>query len=153
MATVTPSFQAETEIVHREHQVLMGELDDLQAALDSLICHSEVYANLAGTEQVYRCGRHLIEWLPGHFDNEEATVLAEIETRSPELAAFSCEMKNQHNTLRGRLELFCRAIEDFEDSEDLGEAVEELKSRGQEFARELAAHMGAEERKFDQLHS
>ena len=153
MATVTSSFQTETEIVHREHQVLMGELDELQVALDSLVCYSEVYANLAGTEQVYRCGRHLIEWLPGHFDNEEATVLRDIEKISPELAAFSREMKSQHKNLRGHLELFCRAIEDFEDSDDLGAAVDELKSRGQEFTRELAAHMGAEERKFDQLHS
>ena len=153
MATVTSTFQTETEIVHREHQVLMGELDELQVALDSLVCYSEVYANLAGTEQVYRCGRHLIEWLPGHFDNEEATVLRDIEKISPELAAFSREMKSQHKNLRGHLELFCRAIEDFEDSEDLGAAVDELKSRGQEFTRELAAHMGAEERKFDQLHS
>jgi hemerythrin HHE cation binding domain-containing protein len=153
MATVTSSFQTETEIVHREHRVLMGELDELQVALDSLVCYSEVYANLAGTEQVYRCGRHLIEWLPGHFDNEEATVLRDIEKISPELASFSREMKSQHKNLRGHLELFCRAIESFEDSEDLGAAVEELKSRGQEFTRELAAHMGAEERKFDQLHS
>jgi len=153
MATVTSSFQTEKEIVHREHQVLMGELNELQVALDSLVCYSEVYANLAGTEQVYRCGRHLIEWLPGHFDNEEATVLRDIEKISPELAAFSREMKSQHKNLRGHLELFCRAIEDFEDSEDLGAAVDELKSRGQEFTRELAAHMGAEERKFDQLHS
>jgi hypothetical protein len=153
MGTVTSSFQTETEIVHREHRVLMGELDDLQAALDSLVCYSEVYANLAGTEQVYRCGRHLLEWLPGHFDNEESTVLTDMQRISPELAAFAREMKNQHKSLRGRLELFCRAIEDFEDSEDLGEAIDELKSRGQEFARELAAHMGAEERKFDQLHS
>lgn len=153
MATATHSFQTETLIVHREHQLLMSELDELQTALNSLICYSEVYANLAGTEQVYRCGRHLIEWLPGHFDNEEATVLADIEKRSPELAAFSREMKNQHKTLRGRLELFCRAIEDFEDSEDLGAAIDELKSRGQQFTRELAAHMGAEERKFDQLQS
>jgi hypothetical protein len=153
MGTVTSSFQTETEIVHREHRVLMGELDDLQAALDSLVCYSEVYANLAGTEQVYRCGRHLLEWLPGHFDNEESTVLTDMQRISPELAAFAREMKNQHKSLRGRLELFCRAIEDFEDSEDLGEAIDELKSRGREFARELAAHMGAEERKFDQLHS
>ena len=153
MATATRSFQNETQLVHYEHQMLMRELDELQAALDSLVCYSEVYANFAGTEQVYRCGRHLIEWLPGHFDNEEATVLAEVEKRSPELAAFSREMKCQHKTLRGRLELFCRAIEEFEDSEDLVAAVEELKSRGQEFTRELAAHMGAEERKFDQLHS
>ena len=153
MATVTPSFRTETELVHREHQILMGELDELQVALESLVCYSEVYANLAGTEQVYRCGRHLIEWVPGHFDNEEATVLTEFEKISPELAAFSREMKNQHKSLRGHLELFCRAIEDFEDSEDLSGAIDELKSRGQEFTRELAAHMGAEERKFDQLHS
>jgi Hemerythrin HHE cation binding domain len=92
-----------------------------------------------------------LKWLPGHFDNEEATVLADIAKVSPELAAFSFEMKQQHRNLRQRLEKFCRAIEDFEDSEDLGGAIDELKDRGLEFARELAAHMGAEERKFTQL--
>ena len=151
MATLTSSFQAETQMFQREHQVLMNELAELQFALDALVCYSEVYANLASTEQVYRCGRHLLQWLPGHFDNEEATVLADIEKVSPELAAFALEMKHQHRALRERLERFCRAIEDFEDSEDLGGAIDELKERGLDFTRELAAHMGAEERKFSQL--
>ena len=152
MATATSTIQAETKMVQREHQVLMNELSELQAALDALICYSEVYANLASTDQVYRCGRHLLQWLPGHFENEEATVLADMEKVSPELATFAMEMKAQHRTLRGRLEGFCRAIEEFEDSNDLGTAIDELKDRGLEFSRELTAHMGAEERTFNQLH-
>jgi hypothetical protein len=152
MATATSTIQAETRVVQREHQVLMNELSELQNALDAMVCYSEVYANLASTDQVYRCGRHLLQWLPGHFDHEEATVLADIEKLGPEQAAFSIEMKAQHRNLRGRLERFCRAIEQFEDSEDLGGAIDELKDRGMAFSRELAAHMGAEERKFQQLH-
>jgi hypothetical protein len=152
MATATSTIQAETKMVQREHQVLMNELSELQAALDALVCYSEVYANFASTDQVYRCGRHLLQWLPGHFENEEATVLADIEKVSPELATFAIEMKAQHRTLRGRLEGFCRAIEEFEDSNDLGTAIDELKDRGLEFSRELTAHMGAEERTFNQLH-
>ncbi len=152
MAILTPSFVTESQLVQREHHVLMNELSELQSALDALTCYSEVYANLASTEEIYRCGRHLLQWLPGHFENEETTVLADIAKLSPELGAFAREMKRQHRDLRERLEKFCRAIEEFEDSEDLGGAIDELKERGVEFTRELAAHMGAEERKFTQLH-
>jgi len=152
MATATPTIQAETRMVQREHQVLMNELTELQGALDALVCYSEVYANLASTDQVYRCGRRLLQWLPGHFKHEEATVLADIEKLGPEQASFSIEMKSQHRNLRGRLEGFCRAIEEFEDSQDLGAAIDDLKDKGLVFSQELAAHMGAEERKFKQLH-
>ena len=151
MPEVTAAFRSESELIHHEHQALSSELAALEFALDSLICYSEVFTNLAATERVYRCGRHLARTLPEHFENEEATVLAEIAGVSPELGDFAEEMKRQHRELRQKLTGFCLLIDQVENSNDIEQTVFEVKERGLELARSLAAHMDAEERKFSSL--
>jgi hemerythrin HHE cation binding domain-containing protein len=151
MPEMTAAFRSESALIHHEHQALSGELASLEFALDSLICYSEVFTNLAATERVYRCGRHLVRTLPEHFENEEATVLAEIARLSPELNHFSEEMKRQHRELRQKLTNFCLLIDQVESSSDIEHAVTEVKESGLEFARALAAHMDAEERKFSSV--
>jgi hypothetical protein len=148
MPELTAAFRSDAELIHHEHQALSSELAALELALDSLICYSEVFTNLAATERVYRCGRHLARTLPEHFDNEEATVLAEIARLSPEMGKFAEEMKRQHRELRQKLTGFCLLMEQVEDSSDIEQAVAEVKERGLEFAQALATHMEAEERKF-----
>ena len=148
MPEMTAAFRSDAQLIHHEHQALSSELAALEFALDSLICYSEVFTNLAATERVYRCGYHLARILPEHFANEEATVLAEIAGLSPELGKFAEEMKRQHRELRQKLTNFCLLIDQVENSSDIEQAVSEVKERGLEFARALAAHMDAEERKF-----
>jgi hemerythrin HHE cation binding domain-containing protein len=148
MPEMTAAFRSDAQLIHHEHQALSSELAALEFALDSLICYSEVFTNLAATERVYRCGYHLARTLPEHFENEEATVLAEIARLSPELSRFSEEMKRQHRELRQQLTGFCLLIDQVENSSDIEQTVFEVKERGLEFARALAAHMEAEERKF-----
>lgn len=148
MPEMTAAFRNESELIHHEHQALSSELAALECALDSLIGCSEAFTNLAATERVYRCGRHLAHTLPEHFDNEEATVLAEIAQLSPEMAEFAREMKRQHSALRQKLTGVCLLIDQVQSNCDTELAVSELKQCGLEFARTLAAHMEAEERKF-----
>lgn len=145
MATFTPAFRTDTKKVHFEHQALITELTELDAALDELVCYSEVYANLATAQQVCRCGRHLAEVLPAHFGREEATVLTTVARVSPELAAFAIEMKHQHDQLRARLISFCRAVEQLEAAQDLDEAICNVKEQGKALARELTNHVVLEE--------
>lgn len=147
MPEVTAAFRGDAQLIRHEHQALGSELAALEFALDSLICYSEVFTNLAALERVYRCGRHLVRTLPEHFENEEATVLAEIAALSPELGKFAEEMKQQHRELRQKLTGFCLLIDQVEGSSDIEQAVSEVKECGLEFARALAAHMDAEERK------
>jgi hypothetical protein len=151
MAEITAAFRSDTQLIHHEHQALSSELAALEFALDSLICYSEVFTNLACTERVYRCGRHLARTLPEHFENEEATVLAPLAGLSPELARFAEDMKRQHAQLRQQLTGFCLLIDQVENSRDIEQTVSELKERGLEFARALAAHMAAEERQFSSV--
>ena len=151
MPEVTAAFRSESELIHHEHRALSSELAALEFALDSFICYSEVFTNLAATERVYRCGRHLARTLPEHFENEEATVLAEIAGVSPELDKFAEEMKRQHRELRQQLTGFCLLIDQVENSNDIEQTVFEVKERGLEFVRSLAAHMDAEERKFSSM--
>lgn len=148
MADMTALFRSDSQLIHHEHRALSSELAALEFALDSLICYSEVFTNLAATERVYRCGRHLARTLPEHFENEEATVLAQLAARSPEMAKFAEEMKRQHSELRQQLTRLCLLIDQVESSSDIEQAVSEVKERGLEFARSLAAHMEVEERQF-----
>jgi Hemerythrin HHE cation binding domain len=151
MPEMTAAFRSDAQLIHHEHQALSSELTALEFALDSLICYSEVFTNLASTERVYRCGCHLVRTLPEHFANEEATVLAEIAGLSPELGKFAEEMKRQHRELRQKLTKFCLLIDQVENSSNIEQTVSEVKERGLEFARALAAHMEAEERKFSSV--
>ena len=151
MADMAAAFRSDSQLIHHEHQALSSELAALEFALDSLICYSEVFTNLASSQRVYRCACHLARTLPEHFENEEATVLAQIAGLSPEMSAFAEEMKRQHHDLRQKLTGFCLLIDQVESSSDIEQAVYEVKERGLEFARALARHMEAEERKFSSL--
>lgn len=148
MPEMTAAFRSDSQLIHHEHQALSSELAALEFALDSLICYSELVTNLAATERVYRCARHLARALPEHFENEEATVLAELATLSPELGKFAEEMKRQHRELRQQLTVLCLLLDQVEGSSDIEQAVAEVKDKGLEFARALAVHMEAEERRF-----
>ncbi len=148
MPDMTAALRSDSELIHHEHRALSSELAALEFALDSLICYSEVFTNLSSTERVYRCGRHLARTLPEHFENEEATVLAQLATLGPEMAKFAEEMKRQHRDLRQQLTRLCLLIDQVENSNDIEQAVYEVKERGLEFAHALAAHMEAEERTF-----
>ena len=151
MPEMTAAFRSDAQLIHHEHQALSSELAALEFALDSLICYSEAFTNLAATERVYRCGRHLARTLPVHFENEEATVLAEIAGLGPEFNKFAEEMKRQHQDLRQQLTGFCLLIDQVEGNSDIEQAVSEVIEHGLQFARALAAHMDAEERKFASL--
>ncbi|MGE5725161.1 MAG: hemerythrin domain-containing protein [Acidobacteriota bacterium] len=151
MPEMTAAFRGESELIHYEHRALSSELAALEFALDSLIGCSEAFTSLAATERVYRCGHHLARTLPEHFENEEATVLAEMAKLSPELGRFAEEMKRQHSDLRQKLTGVCLLIEQVQSSSDLEQAVLELKECGLQFARALTAHMDAEERQFSSV--
>lgn len=151
MPEMTAAFRSESELIHHEHQALSSELAALEFALESLIGRSDALASLAAAERVYRCGRHLARTLPEHFENEEATVLAEIAKLGPELDKFCQQMKRQHSDLRQKLTGVCLLIDQMQSSRDSEEAVFELKACGLEFARALTAHMETEERQFRRM--
>src|SRR5438477_105316 len=132
-------FRTDSEVIHYEHQALSSELAALEFALDSLIGCSEVFTNFASTERVYRCTRHLAHSLPEHFQNEENTVLAEVAGISPELGKFAEEMKKQHRELREKLTAFYLLIDQLATSEEIEQAVSEVKEQGRELTRALAA--------------
>ena len=141
------TFQETTAHNHQEHEALRGELKALEAALAEVVCYAEVYANLAGAGRVCECGRGLLHHVPGHFAQEETTLLAEVARVSAAAQAFVEEMKRQHVELQTQLEEFGTVIEQFPGAADLEEAVCRLKQKGEEFSRRMAAHMAAEERK------
>jgi hypothetical protein len=148
MASAKQSFAKQAEAVACEHHELMDRLSQLDSALDSLVCYAEVYADLGGSARVVESGKWLHGWLPQHFVREEETVLAAAARLGPEFAAFAREMKQQHRDFGARLQKFCKVMDDLSTTPDLEHCICELKEQGKALTASMAAHMGAEERKF-----
>jgi hypothetical protein len=148
MSNPDPDLRVDTAGIHREHEELVAQLDQLDAALDEISCFADIFTDLATANQAVSRGRWLAEWLPKHFQHEETTVLATIATMGPDLSSFVREMKRQHNEMRVRLELFREHLERLSESRDLESAVNELKQEGCSLTQMLRLHMAAEEKKF-----
>jgi hypothetical protein len=151
MASLDPNFHQETVDLHKEHEELMAQLDQLDGALDQIVCYTEVLTDLATANQATARGKWIAEWLPKHYAHEETSVLEMIAKMSPELAAFAREMKRQHNEMRLRLESFREHLAHVGERRDLEAAVAELKREGKDLTRMMRLHISAEERKFSGL--
>src|ERR1022692_3222472 len=127
MASLDPKFHEETLSIHQEHQELVAQLDQMDAALGQMVCYAEVFTDHATANQAVSRGKWLAEWLPRHHEHEETTVLETIARMSPELASFAREMQRQHNEMRVRLESFRDRMAQLSQSHDLESAVNQLK--------------------------
>jgi galactokinase len=143
--------RTDSELNQHEHEVLRNQLRNLDTALDGLVCYSEVFADLGSANEVYRWGNQIRRGFPDHVLHEERSVLDVVAAQDPDWQTFAQEMKRQHRDLLHQLETFCESMDELEDSPDLEQCIAELKTRGQEFARQLAGHMSAEERKLSRM--
>jgi hypothetical protein len=148
MAGLDPTFHQETVSIHHEHEQLVKQLDQLDAALEQIVCYSEFFTDLATANQAISRGKWLAEWLPKHYAHEETTVLETIARMSPELASFAREMKRQHAEMRMRLENFQDHLTHLAENRDLESAVQQLKQEGGYLSRMMRLHLAAEEKKF-----
>ncbi len=148
MTSLDPTFHLETISIHREHEELIAQLDQLDAALDKLFCFAEVFSDLASANQATASGKWLAEWLPNHYAHEETTVLATIAQMGPELASFAREMTRQHNEMRVRLENLREHLAHLHESRDIEKTVDELKQEGSNFTRMMRLHLATEDKKF-----
>jgi hypothetical protein len=148
MGSLDPEFHQQAVSIHREHEELTAQLNQMDTALEQIVCYSEILTDLATTNRATASGKWMAEWLPKHYAHEETTVLETIARMSPELASFAREMKRQHNEMRVRLETLRDHIAHVSEKGDLEAAVAELKQEGKDFTRMLRLHMAVEERKF-----
>ncbi len=148
MASLDPKFHEEIVSIHHEHEQLLGQLDQLDAAVDQMACYAEVFTDLATANQAVSQGKWIAEWLPRHYAHEETTVLETIARMSPELESFAREMKRQHNEIRVRLEGLRDSLAHLSENADLETAVRQLKKDGTDLTRMMRLHMAAEEKKF-----
>jgi hypothetical protein len=145
MTTLTPSFRVESEKIHCEHEVMLEELDELDAALERMALPGEPNAKAEAKNRLEAFGAHLVKRLPGLCAREEEKLLAKVDPISRELHNFVEEMKRQHADLILRAESFLRALETFERSPDQETAMVYLKKQGRELTRSLRAHLNLEE--------
>jgi hypothetical protein len=151
MASLDPKFHEETLSIHKEHEELVAQLDEMDAALEQIVCYSEIFTDLATANQAMSRGKWLAEWLPRHHEREETTVLETIAKMSPELASFAQEMKRQHNEMRVRLESFRDLLTHLSQSSNLEGAVQQLTKDGKDLTRMMRRHLAVEEKKFTGL--
>jgi Hemerythrin HHE cation binding domain len=148
MASLDPNFHEETVSIQHEHEQLMAQLDRLDAALEQIVCYSELFSDLATANQAIGSSKWIAAWLPRHYAHEETTVLQTIARMSPELASFAREMKRQHGEIRIRLETLRDHLAHLGENRDLEAAVAELKREGRDLTRLIRLHMSAEDNKF-----
>lgn len=144
------AIRHDSETIHHDHELLLQRLAGLDAALEALVCESEVYADLASSADVLGAGRWLCAWLPEHFEREEQT-LAAVARLGPDWAVFSREMVRQHRAISERLRGFCQIAAELEQTADLERSICDLKQSGKQFTSMMTAHMSAEERKLRSL--
>jgi hypothetical protein len=144
-------FRIQKENLQHDHAEMIALLADMNTALESLVCYSEVYADLKGVAHVVETGRGLAARLSKHFAEEEPKMLDAIARLGPEFAAFSAEMKHQHSEFATRIGALCEASHHFEVSSDLEESISALKQQVQSLAQAMTVHMAAEDRKFSSL--
>ena len=145
MATLTPTFHEDAKHLHGDHLALGAAIDHLDAALDRLICFSEVYANLAAAGEVYRCGRELNAKFPRHCRREEAELLAPVSAVSPDLCELCGGLAREHQEVLARLAAFTAALDEYERAADLDQAVRHVKETGKDLTHELRRHIAIEE--------
>jgi hypothetical protein len=148
MASSDPKFHEQTISIHEEHEELLAQLDQLDAAVEQMACYAEIFTDLATANQAMSSGKWMAEWLPRHYEHEETTVLETIARMSPELASFAREMKRQHAEMRLRLESFRDRLAHLSETNELEKAVNEMKKEGRDLTRMMRLHMAAEEKKF-----
>ncbi len=141
---MTMTREAGTEI-HEEHLTLLEDLVQLDRSLDRLECYAEVFANLAGAEQIKDYGRRLAEQLPDHFNREEKGLLHQASQVSPELAEICGALQREHTELLGQLAAFRAALEELDRAEDLDRAVWDLKVAGKKLTSYMRRHVAREE--------
>ncbi len=151
MTPVEQSFHNHALLVHHEHNDLVVQLDQLDTALQNMVCYPHLFTDLSSANLAISGSKWLAEWLPGHYQNEETTVLADVAKISPELAAFAHEMKRQHKQMRLRLENFRELLSHLSESPDVETAVAAIKKAGTDLTRCMRLHMAAEENKFASL--
>jgi Hemerythrin HHE cation binding domain len=138
----------ETISIHNEHEVLLAQLDQLDAALEQIDCYAEIFTDLVTANQAMSRGKWMAEWIPRHYAHEETTVLETIAKMSPELASFAREMKRQHSEMRVRLESLRDRLTHLSETSDLVGAVHQMRKEGKDLTRMMRLHMAAEEKKF-----
>jgi hypothetical protein len=148
---IVDEVRMEQEHIQSDHRDMLALLADMDRALESLVCYSEVFADLKGVSLVAQTGRDLATRLGEHFAEEEPKMLDAIAKLGPEFAAFSAEMKRQHGEFAERISDLCNVSRQFETVADLEESISSLKRQVQSLAHAMMVHMAAEDRKFAEL--
>jgi hemerythrin-like domain-containing protein len=146
MASLSPAFRADSQLIHHEHAAILEELFVLERSLERVAFNSESLADPPAAEQVRRIGQRLAEQLPEHCRREEDNLHRTVADVSVELCNFCRQMREEHQILLAELELFRQSLNELGRSVDREAALAHLKEYGKKLAHDMRRHIEVEER-------
>jgi len=136
----------QSAIIHCEHQVLMRQVQNLDTALDRLVCHAEGLTDLGNACEVYRWTNRIRLSFPEHVRHEERSLLDMKADEGGDWRAFAGRIVRQHAILQKELNQFWEVLDGLSHrTADLEGSISEIRTLGHRFVRHLIRHMSAEE--------
>jgi hemerythrin-like domain-containing protein len=145
MAKTGALLPEDVRLIRHDHLSLYAEVQDFERALEDLKGRAAAEPSLACVSEACRLARHLAQTLPGHMRFEDKTLFVELAKRDPAAKVFAREMQRQHEELCAALERISGIVHEFDVDADPRETIQKLIEEGFAFARNVSAHVAAEE--------
>src|SRR5215472_19071333 len=125
---IASNLEMDSERVHFEHEHIEDELQDLDAAIQSIDFDSEPLPELDGMAVAGVIVRNLECELPEHFMEEEETLLPDLARLDPELTDWVGAMRHNDVQIWRELEAIRSRLEGLKSSTDRAEDLDQIQS-------------------------
>jgi hypothetical protein len=142
---IASNLKMDTERVHFEHEHLEDELQDLDAAIQSIDFDSQPLPELDGMAAAGVIVRNLECELPGHFREEEGTLLPDLARLNPELTDWVGAMEHNDVLIWRELEAIRTSLERLKSSTEMTEDLDQIQSAVAKLRHLIHTHAHGEE--------
>jgi len=142
---IASNLEMDTERVHFEHEHIEDELQDLDAAIQSIDFDSEPLPQLDGMTAAGVIVRNLECELPGHFMEEEGTLLPDLARLDPELTDWVGAMRHNDVLIWRELEAIRTGLARLRSSTDMTEDLDQIQSNLARLRHFIHTHAYGEE--------
>ena len=142
---IASNLEMDTQRAHFEHEHIADELQDLDAALQSIDFDSEPLPQLDGLAEAGAIVRNLECELPNHFIEEEESLLPNLAWLDPELAPWIGAMRHHDVQIWQKVEAVRTGLEKLNSSTDMAEDLDAIKSTVAALQELVRTHACAEE--------
>ncbi|MBI2980569.1 MAG: hemerythrin domain-containing protein [Chloroflexi bacterium] len=128
-----------TEILKKEHEAVLGKLDNMERVIAQLDKREEIADKLKELAAFFKADF----WV--HFDKEEKALFPEFDNFMPRGAGPLAVMLDEHKVLRDTNAVMQRAIGSYLNHDDSSEVREKIRRNGSHFIETLRNHIFKED--------